>query len=184
MAVIRPPQYKLNLISYLAHASFKQVIVSILREETLSSVFFSLISVTSSSLQSCLRHFQKLWLFIMIMWYPHNVSPCFHVFISVFSLSSSSFVSRRLAVISHGVLPLLSCSNQEVAEKQNLLSFGSVQFNSVLRHHISAVAQNVALLGARWFHPYMNTNTVCSMLCYQCRATVHTAAAPQNRTNL
>lgn len=175
MAVVRPPQYKLNLISYLAHALFKQVIVSILMEETVSSVLFS-----TSSLQSCSR------LFIMIMWYPHNVSPCFHVFISVFSLSSSSsFVSRRLTVISHGVLPLLSCSNQDVAEKQNLLSFGLVQFNSVLRHHISAVAQNVALLGALRFHTsYMYTNTVCSMLCYQCRATVHTAAAPQNRTNL
>lgn len=181
MAVVRPPKYKLNLISCLAHALFKQIIVSILMEETVSSVLFS-----TSSLQSCSRHFQKLWLFIMIMWYPHNVSPCFHVFISVFSLSSSSsLVSRRRTVISHGVLPLSSCSNQDVAEKQNLLSFGSVQFNSVLRHHISAVAQNVALLGARWFHTsYMYTNTVCSMLCYQCRATVHTAAAPQNRTNL
>lgn len=117
---------------------------------------------------------------------PSWCLPLLSCFYFVFSLSSSSsFVSRRLTVISHGVLPLLSCSNQDVAEKQNLLSFGSVQFNSVLRHHISAVAQNVALLGARWFHTsYMYTNTVCSMLCYQWRATVHTAAAPQNRTNL
>lgn len=69
-----------------------------------------------------------------------------------------------------------------------LLKSGScshfVQFISVLRHPISAVAQNVALPRPRWFHPYIETSTLCSVLCHQCRATVHTAAVPQSRTNL
>lgn len=77
--------------------------------------------------------------------------------------------------ISHSVLTVLPWCNQEVAEKQILLSLGSIQFN-----HISCWQK----CGSAWdlvISPWLEH---FHYWCYRCRTTVHTVGAPWNHINL